>query len=115
MANHRCVFGDVLCVLHVCEQLPESLVLHRDQADTHEDEGGKRPKATDRSEAAILVCPFSSPKENKKKQTMISLVLVSVHVLVCIMETEGGTAGFGESLHGADERGARGWGGGPDA
>lgn len=50
----------------------------------------------------------------ERKQTMISLVLVSVHVLVCIMETEGGTAGFGESLHGADERGA--WEkGGPDA
>lgn len=25
LANHKCVFGDVLCVLHVCEQLPESL------------------------------------------------------------------------------------------
>lgn len=71
MANHKCVSGDVLCVLHVGEQLPESLVLHRDQADTHEDgRGGKRPKAADQSEAAILVCPF--PAQKKKKEDDLS-------------------------------------------
>lgn len=40
---------------------------------------------------------------------MISLVLVSVHVLVCIMEIEGGTAGFGSPSVAGQSRARGGW------
>lgn len=94
MANHNSVFGDVLCVLHVCEQLPESLVLHRDPADTHGDEGGKRPKATHQSEVAIL--PGMSFFPSTKEKDDLSKSWLTRACPKCVsMETEGGTAGFG--------------------
>lgn len=60
------------CVYCMCVSSSQRvLILHRDPADTHRDEGGKkRPKATDQSDVAILACPFPA-----QKKTMISLVL----------------------------------------
>lgn len=69
-----------MCVLHVCEQLPESLVLHRDPADTHGDEG-ETPESNPPIRSSDPSWHVLFPAQKKK---MISLVLVTRACPKCV-------------------------------